>query len=386
MKYLALLTLGFFLLPAVTFANKGDKFSAGGYIQGNPVYLNAEIPMPFGKVNWMEYRLQNRLNLRWNPSSSIDVHAQIRTRFFAGDLVRNIPGYADGIDNDDGLMNLSWLVFDHTYWLLHFIPDRLYFQYSKENWDIRVGRQRVNWGVNMITNPNDIFNIYSFYDFDYIERPGSDAVRVQRHLGFGKRLEIAVRPDRSLRNSIAGLLYAFRANDYDVQLITAFYRNRIALGGGWAGNLGSAGLKGEIMAYRDIEEQVGRRSVNFISAISVDYMFPSGLFLIGEFLYNHDGGQEAFVLLAENLSPDNPSFSRYQLAVQLRYPINPLLDLIYSNIYYPDEKAVFIAPGITYSVAEDLDFQLLSQIFIGSSRSSLANAASLATASLRYSF
>ncbi|TVR78196.1 MAG: hypothetical protein EA409_10715 [Saprospirales bacterium] len=386
MKYIALSFLFLFLLPTITAANQGENFSLGGYFQGNPVYLNAELPMPFGEVDWMEYRLQNRLNVRWSLSSEIDVHAQMRTRFFAGDLVRNIPGYSEGIDSDDGLMNLSWLVFDHSNWLLHFIPDRLYFQYTRNNWDVRVGRQRVNWGVNMITNPNDIFNIYSFYDFDYIERPGSDAVRVQRHMGFGKRLEVAIRPDRRLRNSVAGLLYAFRANDYDVQLISAYYRNRIAIGGGWAGNLGSAGLKGEVMAYRDIEKQMGRRSFNFISAISVDYMFPSGLFVIGEFLYNHDGGQEAFVLLAENLAPDNPSFSRYQLALQLRYPINPLLDLIYANIYYPDEKAVFISPGINWSVAEDLDFQLLSQIFVGSRESSLSNAASLVTASLRYSF
>ena len=382
---ISILTILVLLLTLATLEGSDNKITIGGYVQGNPVYIGADLPL-IGKVNWMEYRLQNRLNLRWTPSSNTEVHFQMRTRFFAGDLVKHIRSYSAGIDRDDGLVNLSWLIVDEKSWLLHLIPDRLYFQHNKNNWDVRIGRQRVNWGINMITNPNDIFNIYSFYDFDYRERPGSDAIRIQRHMGFGERMELAIRPARQIKYSVAAFLYAFRLGDYDVQVISGYYRNRFTAGGGWAGNLGSAGLKGEVMLYKDIENQPNRRSANFIAAVSIDYMFSSGLFIIGEFLYNHDGGQEAFLLLAENLSPDNPSFSRYQLAMQLSYPIHPLLDLIGASIYYPDESAIFLSPGVNWSVAEDLDFQLLGQIFIGSSKSSLASAANLLTASLRYNF
>jgi len=386
MRWKSLWILWMALFGAASLKGSDNKWTIGGYVQANPVYIGAELPPPFERVNWMEYRLQNRLNLKWSPTDRIDFHLQMRTRFFAGDLVENIPSYAEGIGRDDGLVDLSWTVFDRPKWLLHHIPDRFYFQYYKEGWDIRVGRQRVNWGVNMITNPNDLFNIYSFYDFDYRERPGSDAIRIQRFLDFGERMELAIRPARRIENSVAAFLYAFRYKDYDLQAIVGYFQNRLTAGGGWAGNLKSAGLKGELMFFKDLKDNPDRRSFNVVTAVSVDYMFPSGLFFVTEFLYNHDGGQEAFLLLGENLSPDNPSFSRYQISAQVVYPLHPLLDLIYANIYYPDERAVFLSPGLNWSVAQALDFQLLGQIFIGSSDSALSNAANVVTASLRYNY
>lgn len=39
----------------------------------------------------------------------LTLHGEMRTRVFAGDTVRAIPGYAAGIDRDDGWVNLSWM-------------------------------------------------------------------------------------------------------------------------------------------------------------------------------------------------------------------------------------------------------------------------------------
>jgi hypothetical protein len=58
-----------------------------------------------------------------------------------------------------------------------------YLDYTAGKWQFRVGRQRINWGVNLVWNPNDVFNSFSYFDFDYEERPGSDAVRVQYYTG-----------------------------------------------------------------------------------------------------------------------------------------------------------------------------------------------------------
>ena len=363
-----------------------NNWYLSGYFQANPVYINAELPQPFGTVNWMEYRLQNRFNIRWSSRENFQLHAQMRTRFFAGDLVREIPDYALGIDTDDGLVNLSWLIADRNSWLLHYIPDRLYAQWNKDSWDIRIGRQRVNWGISMITNPNDLFNIYSFYDFDYRERPGSDAVRIQRHFGFGERIELAVSPASTIKNSIAAALYAFHWRDYDIQLISGYYRDRLAVGGGWAGNLLAAGFKGEWMYFRDIEKIGDSRSSNIVGLVAADYMFSSGLFLLTEFLFNENGGRTAFLLLSESLSADNPSFSKYQATIHLTYPVNPLLDISLATIWYPDDQAVFLSPGINWSVIENLDIQLIGQFFTGGNSSSLARAGNLITASVRRSY
>jgi len=364
----------------------GDDFRIRGYVQGNPLHIRG-LPEPFDDDTFTEYRLHKRLNLRWDATQDFSFHWQMRTRLFAGDLVKDFPAYVQDITRDDGLVDLSWTLIEEDDWIVHYIPDRLYTEWNRGDWNVRAGRQRVNWGVNMITNPNDIFNIYSIYDFDYPERPGSDAVRIQRFLGFGTRFEVAASPDRDLENSVAAALFAFDARGYDVQLIGGYYRERLAAGGGWAGNLNGAGLKGETMFFADFKKENRRRDTNFITAASIDYMFANGLFAIAEVLFNQGGGRDAFSwMAAETLSPDNPSFSRYQAALQLTYPIHPLVDGTLTTIGYPDEDAVFISPALTWSVIADLDAQILGQFFAAGNDSALDGAGNLVTASLKYHF
>lgn len=363
-----------------------EDLRISGYFQATPMRISAQLPEPVGQQSWMEYRLQNRLNVSWRATSELTFNWQMRTRLFAGDLVQEFPEYVESIDTDDGLVDLSWMVVQRDNWLLHHIPDRLYAEWSRGDWDIRIGRQRVNWGVNMITNPNDIFNIYSFYDFDYPERPGSDAIRIQRHLDFTSRFEIAVSPASEARDSVAAALYAFDMNGYDVQVIGGYFRDRFTTGAGWAGDFRGVGIKGETMFYTDINARDGGRDSNFIVATSVEYMFENSLFAVAEILYNQAGGRDEFTLIGEQLTPDNPSFSTYQATTQLRYPIHPLLDGSLAVIWYPDESAVFISPALTWSVAQDLDFRILGQFFAGSDDSVFGNAGNLLTASLTYNF
>ena len=380
--FLTLLAIG----TRLPIAQAAEDIRVSGYLQASTVRISTELPEPVGSQSWMEYRLQNRLNVSWYATSELTFNWQMRTRLFAGDLVRDFPQYVESIATDDGLVDLSWTVAQRDNWVLHHVPDRLYAEWNRGDWDIRIGRQRVNWGVNMITNPNDIFNIYSFYDFDYPERPGSDAIRIQRHLDFTSRIEVAVSPARELRDSVFAALYAFDLRGYDVQIISGYYRDRFTVGAGWAGDFRGAGIKGETMLYRDISSQAGRRGTNAIVSTSVDYMFENGLFVVAEILYNRAGGRDEFTLLGEQLSPDNPSFSTYQATTQLRYPISPLLEGSLAAIWYPDESAVFISPALTWSLAQDIDLRILGQFFTGSDDSVFGNAGNLLTASLTYNF
>lgn len=389
---LIIILLAITLWAATAFGQfSSDDIRLSGYAQAMPVWISADLPEPFERDSFWEYRLQNRLNVEWYISSNLTFNWQMRTRFFAGDLVNDlndIPelGYADLIDVDDGIVNLSWVIADRDTWLLHYIPDRLNLDWDKDNWKITVGRQRVNWGINTVTNPNDLFNIYSFYDFDYPERPGTDAVRVQHFLDWASRLEFAYSPARDTRNSVVAGMYAFNTRGYDIQLITGYYRHRWTLGGGWAGSINQVGFKGEGMIFTDLEETNESRDSNIIAALSADYMFENNLFLVVEGLYNKDGGRDEFLLLGEPLSADNPSFSRYQITTQIVYPFNPILQGSLAGIYYPDEEAVFISPSISWSVSENTDFNLLSQIFAGSDDSAFSNAGSVVAASLKWHF
>src|SRR5690606_1804413 len=156
----------------------------------------------------------------------------------------------------------------------HTIPDRLYAEWNSSDWSVQIGRQRINWGINTVTNPNDLFNIYSFYDFDYPQRPGSDAIRIRHFTRTLSRREAAGSPSRDSRNSTAALLYGFNRNGYDIQLIGGLYREMIAAGGGWAGSIGQTGFKGEVMGFVELRDRPGRGN-NLITAISADHMFSN---------------------------------------------------------------------------------------------------------------
>jgi len=127
--------------------------------------------------------------------------------------------------------------------------DRALINYSKGKWDITLGRQRVNWGMNLVWNPNDIFNTYNFLDFDYEERPGSDALRVQYYLGDFSKIEVSAKKGRSKDDYIIAGMYKFNISSYDIQFITGVYQKDWMFGAGWAGNLKDAGFKGEISYF-----------------------------------------------------------------------------------------------------------------------------------------
>jgi hypothetical protein len=390
LKYLTLIIT--LTLWATTTHAQTDNLRISGYVQGMPVWISADLPEPFDSDSFWEFRLQNRLNVRWDINSSLTFNWQMRTRLFAGDLVNDlndIPGfgYSDLIDLDDGIVNLSWVIADRNKWLLHYIPDRLNLDWHNDDWRITVGRQRINWGINMITNPNDLFNIYSFYEFDYPERPGTDAIRIEYFLDWASRFEVAYSPAREAGNSVAAAMYVFNTGGYDIQLISGYYRNRLGVGGGWAGSIRQSGFKGEVMLFTDLEENTaGNRETNLVAAISGDHMFDNSLFLVLEGLYNKDGGRNQFLLLGEPLSADNPSFSRFQFTGSGSYPFSPVWNGSLAAIWYPDENAFFISPSVTYSLTQNTDVNLLTQLFIGSDDSIFANAGSVIAGSVKWNF
>jgi len=386
MKLLILISALFFWSATAWAQFSSDDVEISGYVQGMPVWINADLPPPIEGDSFWEYRLQNRLNLEWYLSSDLTFNWQMRTRLFAGDLVEDIPFYADAIDQDDGFTNLSWLIANQDKWLLHYIPDRLNLDWYSGDWRVTAGRQRGNWGINTITNPNDLFNLYSFYDFDYPERPGSDAVRIQYFLDWASRIELAYRPARDIKNSVAAMLYGFNTRGYDIQLITGYYQNRWAAGGGWAGSIRETGFKGELMFFTNLEDHPGEKSTNLIAAVSADHMLDNSFFLIVEALYNKNGGRDDFLLLGEPLSADNPSFSRFQISAQGSYPFSPIWNGSLATIYYPDEEALFLSPSVTWSASQDIDINLFTQIFIGGDDSAFSNAGNVVAGSIKWNF
>jgi len=314
--------------------------------------------------------IHNRLNFQWFPDEEWTVRVEMRNRMFYGDFVQLIPQYDRFIDVNDDYFDLSFFPVKGDNFLFHSMLDRAYVQWRKNDWEVSLGRQRINWGVNLAWNPNDIFNAYNFFDFDYEERPGSDALRVVHYTGFASSIEFAAKAADSWDELVAAGLWKINQWNYDFQFLGGVDRGDVVMGTGWAGNIGQAGFKGEASYWRPYNRYWYKEAEDiFVGSVAFDYLFKSSIYLYGSYLYNSGGETDpnfGLVGLAANqqLTAKNLIPYTHTLLLQGSYPITPLLSASMSSIYFPGAtNGLFISPNINLSMFQNWDLDLFAQLF-----------------------
>ena len=300
--------------------------------------------------------LHNRLNFRGQALPHVRYGLEFRNRVFTGDQVKEDPTLVPGLENDPGFVDLSWVWLEGDAVVGHTTIDRAWAEYEQGRFVARVGRQRINWGMDVVWNPNDLFNTYNYLDFDYEERPGADAVTLRRYLGTSGRVELAVKPERDGDRWIAAGLYRFHAGSYDLQVLAGRYLDDLALGAGWAGNLGGSGLKGEATLFLPTEaDSLQAEHLNLTA--TVDHSFESGLYTLVSVLYNSEGaadpGEAGNLLLGRELSPRNLMPYRITGFASAMYPFSPILSGSLAVMAAPGPNAIILFPSLSVSLGDD---------------------------------
>ncbi|MGP8214510.1 MAG: hypothetical protein ACLQQ4_02995 [Bacteroidia bacterium] len=362
--YSSILVLGSSLINCA-FAQKDSakhahKFTVNGYIK----YLD-EVSFA-GSATELETvdLIHNRLNFRYQPDSNFNFRLEVRNRLYYGELVREYPNFAALETSSNGTFNLSENWVNQNAVLFNSAIDRASAEYMNGKWDITIGRQRINWGISTVWTPNDIFNAFNYFDFDYEERPGSDAVRIQYAFTSSSSLDLAVCPGRTSEQNIEALMYHFNKWDYDFQVFSGVYQEDFTAGAGWAGNIAGAGFKGEVSyftPYRHFSD-----SGAIAASISVDYGFQDGIYLLVSGLYNSPGKDtipNIAQLTTESLSPKNIFPFRYTLFAEISYSFTPILKASLGGMYSPSGNAFIMLPTVTYSIADNWVLDLIGQSF-----------------------
>jgi hypothetical protein len=360
--------LPFCLMMAMTFAGiKGLSAQAGK--EGNfsfHGYLKALPSLDFNNITDgadFNHILNNRLNFRYTPVKNLSLVLEARNRILSGSMVTNYHDFMlESLKRDGGFFNASFVPASGSHYIWHIHPDRFYADWQHNQWQVRLGRQRINWGINMVSNPNDLFNNYSFFDFDYEERPGADALRLQYYTGDMSRLELAVSPARDTKRTVAAMLYAFNREGTDLQFLAGYYKHRTALGMGWASHIRESGFKGEVTLFNSIGKM---DSATVVASVSMDHLFSGGLYGFIELLYNggHRSGETNLLLMTEPMAADNIFISEYAVTASLNYPVSPILSATGAAMYMPDLNGFYAMPGMTWSAITNLDLHLLLQFF-----------------------
>lgn len=356
----------FFLISLLLIAKMavGQDSTALGkiHLRGYQKFMTLAVnPGNLDQVTGEQF-LHNRLDARWDISKNIELNAGLRTRLFYGELVKLTPNFGDFVSRGaNDYWDLDLLPVDRKGLVLHTVLDRLYGVYSRSDWELALGRQRINWGIATLWNPNDLFNAYNFTDFDYEERPGSDALRLTWYKNWNTSFEVAGKLADTFDQSVLAARAKFGIKTFDIQLVAGNYFNTFNLGGGFAGNLFNGSLKGEASYFIPYD---GKSDYSF--SATLEYQHSTNFELIYTFggLYNSEGTEKSIENLV-NFEPTAANLYPYEFSafVQATYTISALTNCGMAAVYsFNALRPLFFSPTFTYSAAQNFDIDFVGQI------------------------
>lgn len=313
--------------------------------------------------------IHNRVNIKWKPAKKITAVAELRNRLFWGEEVKSIPGFAQFLKNENEKINLSKVWIHNKSLILHSNTERAYLDFTNDKLNIRVGRQRINWGMTTTWNPNDIFNAYNFLDFDFEERPGVDGGKFNYSFTKAGSVELGYAFSENNKSEVAALKYSLNKWNYDMQFIAGWYRNHITLGTGWAGSIKNAGFKGEVQYVAPNKDSINHFNVS----LETDYMFKKGWYLNMGLLYNNNGLYKPLAgwnTINLKLSPDNLMPTKWNVILTTAKEISPLFSANMAVLYAPGTNLLILLPSFQYNIDTNLDINLIWQSFFAELKNS----------------
>ncbi len=357
-----LATVNLFIFISSVKASATFLFS--GYVTEVNTPMYNDVTKQWGDDNL----IHNRLNFDYRPNQYWQIYLGMRNRFMCGTSYTQEARDAIGKDAQ-GIMPLSFNWLSGNKYLLNTTIDRLYVGFEIKQWNVRLGRQRINWSQCLIWNPNDLFNGYSFFDLDYTERQGTDALRLTYYSNETNFIELVTNINYQERWSAAAK-YQFNVNLFDIQVLAGMSQEQdITLGTGFSGDVKGVNLRGEATYFQPFVSQVNGLTTKpvVIATVGADYIFPNTLSLGGQIMWNSNAGNETLSSLQNVLSvpytPKQLSPAAWSAALQASYTLTPLCSVSLSSIYFIDLNSIYLIPSVQYSLMENLSFNFSMQYY-----------------------
>lgn len=398
MKIFFLILLYIFLLSPFPLWAQSSSYEISGYVK----YLSSVADYPGIEGTLYDQLVHARINTAWYPTDSLRGEMDIRLRGFYGDSIENIPGFSEEIKTDYDFTNLDDVMWESRKSLGYGQIDRLWLDYTKQDLQITIGRQRIAWGTALVWNVIDLFNPKSVLDFDYEEKPGVDAFRMQYYTGAISKVEFSVKPGKDSEHYTLASLYSINISGYDFYGVVGVRNNRWIVGGAWAGSVLDGGFRGELLVSQSPDRDPSRDHytsplppdsifasdktvVSFV--LSGDYTFSNSFYIHTELLYNSNGKKENAGLFHEEASDAGMlSPARWSIYQEFAYDITPLTRATLFGIYNPDDNSSIIVPMLSRSLSTNLDLLIIGFLPSGDQKSEYGIYGKSINLRLKYSF
>ncbi len=354
-------------------AQDTTKWQFNGYVSilgSAKKSMSDSLFKPTGIEKHKDALIHNRLNFFWFPAKNMTFSIQMRNRLVYDETFSLQPNIGDEFERDLGFMKLSKTFYSEGDFLLNSSIDRLYFQYTRNKLEVNIGRQRINWSQSFAWNPNDIFNASNYFDFDYAEKPGSDAIRLQYYTGMASSAEVVFKLDYK-NNITAAALYKMNVKGYDFQLLGGtMNEEELVIGAGWSGNIKSVGFRGEITSlfpYKETSAYLHSMEKLTLASVSFDYTFSNSARIMSEFLYSSNDllnlSSSLTSIFSETTTIRNMAFSRLSSLLSFTYPVHPLVNVSLSGMYFYRISGFYAGPNIDISLSDNIDLSFFWQYF-----------------------
>jgi hypothetical protein len=384
----------YFILALITLTctlqaqERERNWRLNGYLQ---TLQNVWIPPASSQWQTMT-SINNRLDFRWNPVESFSLHIGVRNILNLGQMVQvYYPVYAEYSTVEEGFFDLTKLWVSDTSYYFYSNIDRANIKLKKGNFETTVGRQRINWGINLVWTPNDIFNTFNYFDFDYVERPGCDAVLLEYFTGTTSSVQFGFKIDHDDKITSA-LIYRFNRWNYDFQAFGGVMTEDMVIGAGWSGDIKGAGFTGEVSYFHPYEHFSDSSGV-LEASVSMNYTFKNSLFINGSYLFNSAGtkGPAGYVdgtpfSIYADITAKNFTLARHSIYAGIGYPITPLIRADLACIFNPNDKSGFVGPSVDFSLTNNLSLFVIGQVFWGDDLTEFGDSGSFYFMRLKWHF
>ena len=114
--------LSLFLIHELSFSQEKKKFKDVVNIYGYVKYLPSFSFTDANNIN-SDHLIHNRINIKTFISNSFTARIDVRNRIFFGETVNSTPDYGQLVDQDNGEVDMSYLIIDEDAVVLHSMRD-----------------------------------------------------------------------------------------------------------------------------------------------------------------------------------------------------------------------------------------------------------------------
>lgn len=342
----------------------GTELNFQGYVMEMPVYENIH-PTLAQLTGVSPSEFSDLIRLRFRPTLHIGDNTKIGLAYEVDGLYysQNISFGLASTTPLRQIVGLRWQPVDLKHATVSDYIDRLYLDQEFSFGTLVIGRQRISWGTGRVWNPTDIFNPINPADFGKIEKDGADAVSMKFYLGQLTDIQVVYNSEYHFESSNYAARFRTDILGYDLAVLGGSLDREMIAGGDFAGNVWTAGIRGEALVSQDPAKS-GGYYVNWI--LGMDYQFTDKLYGLFEYYHNGEGTLDKAKYDIIGLYEGRIlNVAKDYLALSGTYQLTPLVTVALSSISNFSDGSGYLAGTITYSASNNASVALGSLYTFG---------------------